>query len=87
MVDDSSTKIEKSLAWDLIGSRFWRLGEQRIKPTQQTIDKYLESIKPNDPCCIIGASTYGLINCAINKGLDITVIDFSKICVMNSYRI
>lgn len=68
----------KSIAWNIIGSDFWKLGAENIKPNKKAIEIYLSCIKPKDACCIIGASSFDLIRQAINLNLDVTVIDFSE---------
>jgi len=45
------------------------------------ITSYLKDIGPGDKCCIIGASTIELILEALNKGVNVTIIDFSRIMI------
>lgn len=78
MIKFNVVQNTKSKAWDEMGDMFWRLGDSKIKPASDTIDEYLIGIKPNSPCCIVGASTFSLIKSAISRDLDVTVIDFSE---------
>jgi hypothetical protein len=61
-----------------MGDKFWRLGEEKIKPNADMINWYLVGIEPGSSCCIVGASTYALVAEAIKRNIDVTVIDFSK---------
>jgi len=69
----------KSKAWDIIGDKFWQLGAKRLKPTKETIKTYIHGIDKKNNCCVIGATSIGLINALLRKNINLTVFDFSKV--------
>ena len=81
MIKFGLIRNHKHFAWDKMGSLFWKLGEEKIKPSPAMLAEYLKDTTPTSRICIIGASTFSLIQQAIDHGLDVTVIDFSeKMC-------
>jgi len=66
----------KSKAWDLVGGLFWEKGRKSAKPSPNEINQFLE-VNHNAKICIIGASTRDLVEAALIKNLDVTVMDFS----------
>ena len=68
----------KSAAWDQFGPGYWDLTSPASKPSKHEIDLLLREAEPGARCSIIGASTRDLINTAVERGLEVTVLDFSK---------
>jgi hypothetical protein len=66
----------KAAAWDAIGASYWNAG-YRGGPTARDIDTYLEDIGPGTTVAVVGASTVHLVAGAIDRGADVTVLDFS----------
>lgn len=66
----------KSAAWDAIGASYWNAG-YRGGPTRRDIDAYLEGVEPGLPVAVVGASTVHLVAAAVDRGADVTVLDFS----------
>lgn len=81
MIKLGKIENEKHHAWDVIGSQFWKFGDDKVKPSPAMLEEYLLQVTPSDHCCIIGASTFDLIDKALQRGLNLTVLDFSeKMC-------
>lgn len=74
-----SIKNDKSFAWNIIGSQFWRKGRITARPSDKDINSFLKGIPPKSKCTIIGASTKYLIDAAIKRNLNVTVMDFSNV--------
>ncbi|MEK6303216.1 MAG: hypothetical protein AABO41_21095 [Acidobacteriota bacterium] len=71
-------KDPKSRAWDLVGGMFWRLGRESARPSRAEIELFLKDINSRSTCCIIGATTKELIETAIERRMEVTVMDFSE---------
>ncbi|MFA5897599.1 MAG: class I SAM-dependent methyltransferase [Hyphomicrobium sp.] len=69
----------KAAAWDRVGGAFWRLGRPSAKPSQAAIDLYLAGMRTNDRVCVVGASTKSVVAAALDRGLEVSVIDFSSV--------
>jgi hypothetical protein len=67
----------KAAAWDLLGGQFWTSGRVTARPTIAEINIFLEGIAPKSRIAVIGASTKYLVDGALARGLDVTVLDFS----------
>ena len=66
----------KAAAWDAIGAAYWNAG-YRGGPTRGDIDTYLQGVGPGLPVAIVGASTRHLVAAAVDRGAQVTVLDFS----------
>jgi len=68
----------KATAWDNIGSLFWEQGRKSAKPSAYEMDLFTKRIQSHDRVCVIGASTKELICLLIDRGVKVTVYDFSQ---------
>ena len=68
----------KSKAWDEIGGLFWTEGRKTARPSREEIEQFLSGSSPEDNCLVLGASTFYLIQVAAKRGMNVTVVDFSK---------
>ncbi len=68
----------KVAAWDLVGGLFWERGRPDSRPNTTEVEMFLDDLAPGVRCAIIGASTKDLIRAALQRRLDVTVLDFSR---------
>jgi hypothetical protein len=67
----------KAKAWDTLGALYWGAGYNG-GPVGHDIDQYLEGVGAGTKLVIVGASTRFLIGAAIERGAEVTVLDFSQ---------
>ncbi|MFD7919955.1 hypothetical protein ACFV3R_12100 [Streptomyces sp. NPDC059740] len=67
----------KSAAWDLIGSLFWESGRTTAKPSDEEIGLFLDGVAAGARCTVVGASTKDLVEKLLERGAEVTVLDFS----------
>jgi hypothetical protein len=71
----------KASAWDLIGGLFWAQGRATARPTAAEIDIFLSGLTPGARIAVVGASTKALVEAALTRRFQVTVLDFStKMC-------
>lgn len=77
----TTSENAKASAWDLVGGLFWTKGRATARPTDAEIDIFLDGLSPGARVAIVGASTKDLVQAALDRGLAVTVLDFSaKMC-------
>lgn len=69
-------KNSKSMAWDIIGERFWNMGTPSLEERKTELDFYFEGLY--NSVAILGASSDFMISEAIKKDINISVLDFSS---------
>lgn len=69
---------DKAQAWDLLGGQFWSRGRTTARPSVKEVDWFLNGLEAGQNCMVIGASTKSLIEMARHRGLNVTVLDFSR---------
>jgi hypothetical protein len=57
---------------------FWDLGRKSAKPSSREIELYLQDLSPNEPVCIVGASSRDVVARAVATDLTVQVYDFSQ---------
>ncbi|WP_405532671.1 hypothetical protein OG592_35270 [Streptomyces avidinii] len=78
----SQTVNDKSAAWDLIGSLFWKSGRSTAKPSDEEIALFTAGIPSGARCAVVGASTKDLVEALIAHGTKAVVFDFSeRMCI------
>lgn len=73
-----STASTKADAWDAVGLDFWRRGRKSAKPSPGDIRWFLRDVTAQHRCMIVGGTSVGLIRAALERGADVTVVDFSE---------
>lgn len=68
----------KASAWDLVGSLFWEVGRVTARPSAEELSLFLAGIPAGSRCVVVGASTKTLVEMLIDRGTDLTVLDFSE---------
>jgi hypothetical protein len=72
----------KASAWDLVGGMFWKLGRASARPSAREIALFLAGTE-GGRVCVVGASTKELIEAALTRENEVTVIDFSPVMCEN----
>ena len=68
----------KAEAWDLIGAAYYDAGYDG-GPSGADCDLYLQGLQAGESVLLVGASTVRLATAALDRGLELTVADFSRI--------
>lgn len=74
----ASIENRKAAAWDRVGGLFWTHGRETARPTQAEIDIFLADLPAGARIVVAGASTKDLVEAALARGLDVSVLDFSE---------
>lgn len=77
---DGGPPNPKADAWDLIGASYWNAGYDG-GPSGADCDLYLGGLQDGQPALIVGASTVSLARAAVDRGLALTVADFSPVMI------
>lgn len=72
-------EVSRAQAWDAIGDKFWKIGRDSARPNHQDLNTFLLDIPAGAKVAVIGASTKYLIEEAVNRGINVTVFDFSSV--------
>jgi hypothetical protein len=76
----------KTAAWDTIGADYYNRGYDG-GPTPADCDLYLHALRPGDTVLLAGASTVRLASAAVQRGLMLTVADFSTVMLTELERL
>lgn len=68
----------KADAWDQIGGLFWTQGRVSARPSRTELDMFCADLVPGQRVCMVGASTRELAEEILNRGAQLTVLDFSQ---------
>lgn len=68
----------KADAWDVIGSLFWEVGRPSARPSEREVAEFLDGLPGSCDCAVVGASTKELVEALVDRGHEVTVLDFSR---------